>query len=415
MYSNVKLERRMSQLGYRQAELARAVNAETERLTGRPGSLTDADIRRWLRGDTKWPQDRIRLCVEKVLQCSAEDLGFIRRAKKSPSPSEEEDVRRRKFLTATGGTALAIAAPSCKRLGLSDVDRFHQEYIRILEDDWRVGGLRKVENHAAELALRICSALSAGTASTEVRKRLHRLASDATSSAAFAAIDAKSHKRARMHLEKAVTFAGLSGDSETQYHVWNHLAMTACQHEEFSESAAAADVMKSMAIARRDPVYASLGHMRKARSLAKMGHSSETLCALRAAEKSFDRADIRSRPAWISFYDHSEMLGLTAGIWFALGQYERAEYFFHQTLSGIRPEMIRNRALYTTHLALSQARQGELELACFTSSKAYDSLPPGSGSKRTTDMLVKVRQVLISSGSRSPEVTEWIERSRQWT
>ncbi|MFJ9590852.1 hypothetical protein [Streptomyces acidicola] len=42
------------------------------------------------------------------------------------------------------------------------------------------------------------------------------------STAAFAAIDAKARTRARKHLDRAVTFAGLSGDSETQYHVWNH-------------------------------------------------------------------------------------------------------------------------------------------------------------------------------------------------
>lgn len=400
----------MVKLGLGQAELARLVNAEIEKLTGRPGALDDADIRRWLRGKTKWPQDRIRLGVERVLQASAVDLGFTPRSKKS----EEDDVHRRTFLTATGGTALAVAA-SKKQLSLSDVDLFQRQYICILEDDWRVGGGQKVENQAVELALRIRSALTAGTTSSQVRKRLHRLASDAMSSAAFAAIDAKSHQRARVHLEKAVTFAGLSGDSETQYHVWNHLAMTACQRGDFSEGAAAADVMRSLAIARRDPIYTSLGHMRNARALAKMNQPSDTLRSLKAAEKSFHRARETERPTWIAFYDQSEVCGLAASIWFALGQYERAEYFFHQTLSEIRPEMIRNRALYMTHLALAQACQGELELACFTGQTAYEMLPPAYGSKRATDMLSKVRLSLISSGSKSPEVTEWIERSHQWT
>ncbi|WP_246258767.1 hypothetical protein [Streptomyces typhae] len=190
--------------------------------------------------------------------------------------------------------------------------------------------------------------------------------------------------------------------------------MTARQREDFAEGASAADVMKSLAIARRDPLYASLAHMRNARSLARMNHASTCIRALSAAEKSFSRAAETARPEWISFYDQSEVYGLGASVWFTLGDYDRAEAFFHKTLGSIRPEMIRNRALYTTHLALSQARQGELELACSTGLKAYKMLPKGSGSKRTTDMLGKVRRALQESGSRAPEVTDWIERSHQW-
>ncbi|MEV0276081.1 XRE family transcriptional regulator [Streptomyces sp. NPDC050610] len=390
----------MAELGHSQAELARLINAEIEVLTGSLGCLTDRDIRRWLRGETGWPQERIRVCAEAVLGASAEELGFI---------------PRRKFLSATGGTAIAVLGANGAKLGMSDADRFQAEYERILEQDWHIGGMRTVENRAAELSLRVQSALSMGATSTRIRKRLHCLASNASSSAAFAAIDAKSPKRARTHLDRAVTLAGLSGDSETQFHVWNHLAMTACQREDFTEGAAAAEVMKTSFVARRDPLYASLAHMRTARALARMAQRSDSLRALSAAEKAFTRAEGKRRSAWLSFYDESEVDGLTASIWAALGSYDRAEAFFHRTLSGIRPDMLRNRALYSAHLALAQASQGELELACATGLHAYDLLPAGSGSKRTTDMLTRLRGTLVSSGSRVPEVVGWIERSRQWS
>ncbi|MEU4492652.1 XRE family transcriptional regulator [Streptomyces sp. NPDC023998] len=413
MNENTKLAACIAESGFSKPELAKRLNREIEAITGKLGKLTDREIRAMVQGKTRWPQLKTRLAFERVLHASAENLGFVPRRKSSAPP--EDDVHRRTFLTATGGTALAVASPAGKRLGLSDVDRFQRDYVRILEDDWRVGGLREVEHQASELALRIQSALAVGTTSTGVRRRLHCLASDVTSSAAFAAIDAKAHRRARSYLDKAVTFAGLSGDSETQYHVWNHLAMTACQREDFSEGAAAADVMKTASIARRDPLYLSLAHMRNARSLAKMNQRSDTLRALSAAEQSFGRSGTEARPAWITFYDQSEVDGLAASVWFALGDFDRAEFFFHRTLAGIRPDMIRNRALYTSHLALSQAHQGELELACTTGTNAYEMLPKGSGSKRTTDMLGKIRKALVSSGSRIPEVSDWIERSRQWT
>ncbi|HEY8985590.1 MAG TPA: XRE family transcriptional regulator [Streptomyces sp.] len=413
MAENTKLAACIRESGFKKPELAKRLNLEIEAITGKPGRLTDREIRAMVQGKTRWPHLKTRLAFERVLHASSEDLGFIPR-RKSSAP-QEDDVHRRTFLTAAGGTALAAVSPAGRRLGLSDVDRFQDEYEHILEDDWRVGGLREVEHQASELALRIQSALAVGTTSTGVRRRLHCLASNVTSSAAFAAIDAKAHRRSRNHLDKAVTFAGLSGDSETQYHVWNHLAMTACQREDFTEGAAAADVMKATAIARRDPLYLSLAHMRNARSLARLNQRGDTLRALSAAEQSFGRSGTKDRPLWIAFYDQSEVDGLAAGVWFALGDFDRAEFFFHRTLAGIRPSMIRNRALYTTHLALSQAHQGELELACATATSAYEMLPQGSGSKRTTDKIRQIRKVLVSTDTRAPEVSDWIERSRQWT
>ncbi|WP_234330248.1 XRE family transcriptional regulator [Streptomyces acidiscabies] len=410
MPENRELTRAMVELGLSQAELARRLNAEIEALTGREGSFTDRDVRRYLAGETRWPQARQRICLEKVFGRPAAELGFTPRGKTVP----EDPMRRRTFCTATSGSVLAAATPALTRLGTSDVHRFHQEYVRILEEDWKVGGVRRVENDAVELSLRIQSALASGTASPRVRQNLYSLASDVTSTAAFAAIDAKARTRARRHLDRAVTFAGLSGDSETQYHVWNHLSMTAGQRGDFLEGAAAADAMKALRVSRRDPMYASLAHMRSARAMARSHQRGDALRTLVAAEKTFDRARNEERPAWITFYDRSEVDGLSASVWFATGDFSKAEYFFHRALSGIRPELVRNRALYLAHLALAQAEQGELELACTTAQSAYDMLIPASGSKRTTSTLGKVRSLLVSTGSTTPEMKSWIERSQQW-
>ncbi|MFI7103769.1 XRE family transcriptional regulator [Streptomyces sp. NPDC050161] len=413
MVKNRALAEAMDELGFSQAGLARRLNAENEALTGQEGRLTDRDVRRYLEGRTRWPHARQRLCLEWVFGRTVTELGFVPRGKTVQVPSEDL-VHRRAFITAASGTALTATSPALTRLGISDVHRFHRGYVEILEDDWRVGGARQVERDAVELSLRIQSALSSGTASPRVRQRLYSLGSDVISTAAFAAIDAKARNRARGYLDKAVTFAGLSGDSETQYHVWNHLAMTAGQRGDFVEGAAAADAMKTLWIARRDPVYASLAHMRNARALARSHQRSDSLKALTAAKKSFSRGAGEERPTWIGFYDQSEVDGLSASVWFSVGEFGRAEYFFHRALAGIRPELVRNRALYSAHLALAQASQGELELACATGQGAYDMLKPGSGSKRTTDTLVKVRKLVVSAGSNAPEITSWIERSRQW-
>ncbi|MGQ5602924.1 XRE family transcriptional regulator [Streptomyces sp. EKS3.2] len=409
---NEQLAARMEELGISQAELARQVNAEIESLTGKLGRVTDADVRRWLRGKTKWPQDRIRLPLERVLSASSQDLGFV------PRKKEADPLDRRTFLNAASGSALALGASGSsdrRRLGVNDVRRFHQEYVALLRDDDAGRGSKKVENLAVELASRIESALAVHTASPRVQDMLHRLAAEVISSAAFASLDASAPQRARGHLDRALTFAGLSGDSEAMFHVWNHMFLTSSMRENHPEAVAGAAVMKRSSVARRDPLYASLGHIRNANGLARVpARRSEALRALNDAERAFTRANEQQRPEWINFYDGSEFNALSSFVWTALGDHGRAEYCLHRTLATIPGEMVRNRALYTAHLAVAQAKQGELELACATGRRAYTLLPSGSGSRRTTNTLAATRKVLIASGSKTAEVVEWIEESAQW-
>lgn len=409
---NQKLADRMEHLGIGQAELARQVNAEIEVLTGKLGKVTDADVRRWLRGETKWPQDRIRLPLERVLSASSEDLGFV------PRKKEADPVHRRTFLNAASGSALALGISGTSdhgRLGINDVRRFHRDYVAVLRADDVGRGPKRVENLAVELASRIESALAVSTASTRVQDMLYRLAAEALSSAAFASIDGSAPQRARGHLDKALTFAGLSRDSEAIYHVWNYLFLTSSQRENHAEAVAGAEVMKRSSIARRDPLYASLGHMRNANGLARLrGRRSEATRALNDAERAFARASDQERPEWIGFYDGSEFDALSSFMWSALGEHGRAEYCLHRTLATIPEELIRNRALYTAHLSLAQAKQEELELACATSRQARMMHPSPSGSRRTAKTLAATRKVLVASGSKAPEVTDWIEESGQW-
>ncbi|WP_329547706.1 hypothetical protein OG548_29955 [Streptomyces sp. NBC_01356] len=37
------------------------------------------------------------------------------------------------------------------------------------------------------------------------------------------------------------------------------------------------------------------------------------------------------------------------------------------------------------------------------------------GSKRTADTLEKVRKIVVTAGSREPEVRGWVERAQGWT
>lgn len=90
------------------------------------------------------------------------------------------------------------------------------------------------------------------------------------------------------------------------YRVWDHLMLTSSQRENHAEAAAGAEVMKRSSTARRDPLYASPGHMRHANALARLHQPTESLRAVSLAEKAFGGADGVQPSVWISFYDRPE-------------------------------------------------------------------------------------------------------------
>lgn len=403
----------MIELGLTQDELAYRMNAAIEDLGGRPGDVSARTVRNLLNGSTRRPIGRTCAALEAVFGCPVTDLGF---ARPRTAAQVEDPVHRRTFLVAATGSAVAATTPSRRmRLGQSDAGRFRLEYVELLGDDSRLGGARHVENSAVELAARVTSSLATGSATDRVRRRMYGLASAATCLAAFAAMDARAPQRASSHLGRALPLAGLARDGEAMYRVWDHLMLTSSQRENHAEAAAGAEVMKGSSIARRDPLYASLGHMRHANALARLCQHTESLRALDLAEKAFGRAVGAQDGAWISFYDRAEFDALSSYVWTALGAHEQAEACLHRTLAAIPDGMVRNKALYTAHLSLAQARQGEAELAAATGRRAYAMLPPASGSQRTTKTLAVARRMVETTGTKAPQVVSWIEESRRWT
>src|SRR4051794_7067177 len=115
MGDNAALRQRVDELGVKQTELARLVNAQIEVLTGRFGTVSERTIHNWLKGATKWPPAKIRIAVSEVFGCSIQDLGFTPPSA-SCADSPEDAVKRRDFIAAVGSatvgaTTAAKSAP----------------------------------------------------------------------------------------------------------------------------------------------------------------------------------------------------------------------------------------------------------------------------------------------------------------
>ncbi|MER7990151.1 XRE family transcriptional regulator [Streptomyces noursei] len=373
---NIRLEKAMQQRKLLQRELAELVNDEIEALTGKRGIVNDRTVREWLSGKIRWPQAVRRIALEAVFECPSTELGFIPRGSCAPSPSSgrpEDPVLRRRFMTATAGTALAAASASvapvraASRVGTSDIERLQEKFAGIISKDHRYGGRASIESHAAALAGEALALQQSGTASQRVRAALYGCAASFTSSAMWAAIDGRRFDAAQGYFHRAVSLAAMAGDCAVQFRIWSHAGTLYRHLGRPADALSANEVARTLPIARRDAMFASLGHARQAAIHAVVEERHGVERALGHAADAHERAAPDVRPVWMAAVcDRAEIEELAVSAHLSLGNYAQAEAHAHRSLALFRPHMHRDRVLVTARLAHAQLGQGELEPALAT-------------------------------------------------
>lgn len=267
MEGNQILKARMAESGFTQAELAEAVNADL-RAAGYEGTVSDRTVRNWLTGKTRWPHHRQRAALEAVFKCPVAELGFAPRGGDSSGTAPPEDpVHRRRFVSASAGIALTATAPAYgaqPRVGASDVQRLLAKFAVVIASDHRYGGKLTIETQASGLAGEAMALQARGTASQRVRGALYGCAASFTSSAMWAAIDGRRFDAAQRHFDRASSLAAMSGDTTIPFRIWSHAGSLYRHMVRPADALAANDVARRLPIARRDPLFASLGHARHA-------------------------------------------------------------------------------------------------------------------------------------------------------
>jgi tetratricopeptide (TPR) repeat protein len=404
-------------------ELADAVNKAIGGFSGRPGTTSERTVFRWLSGENRWPQERQRRGLEIVTGLPVTALGFVPRGKSQPVPAlpEDPDVRRRQFFGAAAGTAAAampLAPPASarpSRVGTSDVIRLRDDMERLVALDAERGGhgLEQAALDGATEALR----LQKQSATQRVRQRLFALASDFTATAAWSLIDAGQLDGAGRHLDRALTLAGLAQDSEMAMQAWNLRAMLARQRRDYPEAVASAQAAQATAVARRSPLHASLAHARTAVGLAHNGEARAALGCLGRAEDCLAKADLaQPRASWIAFYSPAELHSLTAIVRDVVGQPAQAEAASHRALAALPETYRRNRAHTTARLALAQLHQDDIEQACATSGKVFETMAGTPLPGRTRLLLGDFQRDLIARAPSAHIAHEWMDRYRtEWS
>ncbi|MGW7362955.1 XRE family transcriptional regulator [Streptomyces sp. NPDC054841] len=418
MADNFRLKIAMTERGFSQRELANAVNAALSD-AGERDSVAERTVRTWLTGKSRWPHRAKRQALEAVFGCTAEDLGF--NPPDSPAPPQEDpDVIRRKFLAGAGGAAAAATVPllaTRPAVGTSDVIKLRAQLDTLTALDAERGGHAALER-AALASAREAVELQKRSTTQRIRQRLFSIAADFTAIAAWSCIDARQLAQADVHLDRAVSLAGLSQNSSVLMQAWNLRALHARQRKEYGEAIAAAQAAQSTAITRRDPLYASLAHARTAIGHANnQGDRRAALRSLGYAEEALGKADQEQpRPSWIAFYGPAELYAITAIVRDRLGNAADAEAASYKALATLPKTYRRNRAMATARLALAQLHQGDLEQACATTADVFSIMDGDSLPGRIRSLLGDFHRDLITLAPTANVARDWADRYRtRWS
>ncbi|WP_247721212.1 hypothetical protein [Streptomyces sennicomposti] len=407
---NVVLEALLAEYDFTHQGLADEVNRVAEDLFGRPGDCGDRHVRRWISGDVRWPWTRYLLPLERIFDRPAQALGFVPRGKASanlprpPRPAQQEEgpVHRRRFITASATTTVAVAlgidqTPTSGRLSMSDVDRIHERIDRMDAHFPSIGGGPLVSVSTGYIA-RLREALDGCTYGERVERALHGAISSLYASAGWACHDSGDPEQAALLHTASLQSALLAADPSATARAWSNLALQARLEGRHREAVQITRAALDNRRARQDPHIAALLHARLAIGQARTSDRTGAARSLLAAEKAYDRADTgRPAPTWLSFLTPAELSGLAAITHQGLGHYDHAEAATVQALDLLPPSMRRNRAYYSVQLAELQLARGEREQAAATVS-AIDA--SSLDSRRITDRLATVRHTLTAQEPR---------------
>ncbi|MFE4515435.1 XRE family transcriptional regulator [Kitasatospora sp. NPDC056783] len=411
--SDMAFGRQLKQSGLSYSELAEEMNGKLEELTGKRGTFSDRTVYNLVHGKTTRPQGRTCLALEAVFECPTEDLGFTPPATYRSASNLEDHVQRRTLLTTAPLAAVAAVGATGStryRVGSADVDQLDLELARLIASDNHAGGTVETEQRASRLVQRALDLQQRGSVGQRTRSRLYTAAALFASSAMWAAIDGRRLGSAEVHLNQAVTLAGLSNDPATQLRCWGFAGVLYSHMGRTSDSKAAREVARSTGIVRQDPFYASLTHARMATHHASVGDVTAMGRSLGYARDAFGRIDMTcSRPTWTAFYDEAELELLSATAAFEAGLWAEAEAHAHRNLSLLRPSMQRNRSLTLTYLANAQLRQDEIEAAVATARM----IPTSASRGRTGHLLDRFTATIAKVAPGSPHAQDWIDHRRE--
>ncbi|WP_344667032.1 helix-turn-helix transcriptional regulator [Catenulispora yoronensis] len=384
--------------GFTQAQLV-AAYADTARLLGIGGTVTERTIARWESDTPPCPAPAAQRVIETLMGIPLEDLGFpvpVHRRTTRRVPSET-GVDRRTFLADTA----AVAAGAAGLVGAEDAHRVDAGHVRQLQQDAdqvfvvdHSRGAAEADQLAAALLDRTTSLLRHGSYLPMIGHRLQLLSAAVHSHRAWLNRDRGDLDAARRHSLEALAAARLLGDRDTEAGALANLTLITTDQDRVWEARAAAEGALAAAGRSAAPTLQAMLAVRIAGAAGAAGDLADARRALVAAAGHLERAGSDTPPRFARFFGPAEMDQATAAFYLDAGRPAAAVPYLQATVRGLGDAYARNAAAYRLKLAAALLAAGEVEHACHEAGIVADWID-GTGSARMIARLREVRLGLV--------------------
>jgi transcriptional regulator with XRE-family HTH domain len=301
------------------------------------------------------------------------------------------------------------------RIGMADVDRFHATVEMFVQLDDRFGG-----GHAREALIQYLKVdaerLLRGRYTEVVGQALFSATAEATLLAAWMSYDSMpGSSLAQRYFIQALSLAQAGNDRLLGASVLDAMSHQATYMGRFDE---AANLARAAATGTRGVATATLTshfHAMEARALARLGDAKGCDRALAETMREFERRKPEDDPAWIRYFDESELSAEFGHCLRDLGRATDATRYASRSLVAADGTFVRSDFFVTIVLADAHLAAGELEHAC---SVALKALTAGEQirSARCVNYLREFGERLAMTGNNraTAEFLEQAASSRLW-
>ncbi|MGW4423255.1 hypothetical protein [Streptosporangium sp. NPDC004631] len=336
------------------------------------------------RGVLHWPNSDYRRGLRAVLGVRTDGALGFRRPHHSPPTATVTDVDRKEFLRAAFGTVAVVAGQPFAELATATETPRIPSVITTAD----IQGVRDIAGTFSTWGHAYGSGLVRETVNSQLRYSVEllavrcpqRLHPDLYSAvgllghvAASMAFDAYAHEDAKRMFRLALACAEEVGD----WHLRAKVLSTMARQAIWCGDPDTGPTLVELALVRADrltPAERAMLLAARARALAKLGRTQETLHTVGAADEEFSRLRIEEERPWMRYYDAAQHAGDTGHALFDLAVHGRfiseASGRLSAAVAGHGDAYIRSRAFSAIKLASLTMATGAPEEAAAIGTRA---------------------------------------------
>jgi hypothetical protein len=300
------------------------------------------------------------------------------------------------------------------RIGAGDVTRFRATVDMFAELDNRFGG-----GHAREALVKYLSTdgdrLLRGRYTDAVGRELFSAVAEATLLGAWMTYDSTpASPLAQRYFIQALSLAQAGGDRLLGASILDAMSHQATFVGRFTDAANLARAAQTGTHGIAPPTLTAHFHAMEARALARLGDAKSCSRALSASVTEFERADPANAPAWIQYFNESELSAEFGHCMRDLGRATDAVRYADSSIQASQTAFGRSDFFVSLVLADAQLEAGDVEQACSTALEVISAGEQIRSARCVRYLREFGKNLPADAGGAVTQFREQVKQSRLW-